>query len=113
MSQKSVVQLNAEQRALPLFAHQHTLPPRPLPPLDATLELYTRSLAPLLTPEELRTAQARVAAFARSPGAARLQRALEQRAATQRNWSVTCARLSAKKKKKKKFKSARGCRFFV
>jgi carnitine O-acetyltransferase len=62
------------------FAFQSSLPPLPLPPLDATIARYLESCTPLLSAAELAHTTALAKAFVRGEGG-RLQAALAARAA--------------------------------
>jgi len=60
-----------------MFKHQAELPKLPIPDLDATLDRYVQTVAPLLTPGELAATRAAADEFRREEGP-RLQSALQE-----------------------------------
>ncbi|KAG7399983.1 hypothetical protein PHYBOEH_007324 [Phytophthora boehmeriae] len=66
---------------------QNSLPHLPVPPLEATLDKYLRSLEPLVTQEELQKTRALVKEFGKLRGeGVELQTELFQRAQERENW---------------------------
>ena len=61
-------------------------PPLPIPSLEDTLDRYRASLKAVLSGSKLAAGEAAVDEFLKSPVAAKLQAALEQRASTTPNW---------------------------
>ncbi|GLH09742.1 Choline O-acetyltransferase-like Protein [Gryllus bimaculatus] len=70
-----------------LLSSQSDLPPLPVPPLQVTLDKFLRSARPLVTPEEFQTTQDLVKQFSAAGGCGpKLQKLLEEKAKTTRNW---------------------------
>ncbi|CAI5453233.1 unnamed protein product [Caenorhabditis angaria] len=68
------------------FSRQEQLPSLPVPPLRQSLESYVKSASALLSPEEVVKLREDVLKFENSSLADILQKALENRAKSHRNW---------------------------
>lgn len=68
------------------FELQYFLPSLPLPSLSETMQRYIRSVKPFLSLDEYERTKSVVQSYFQSPEAQRVQLALEERAASSRNW---------------------------
>lgn len=68
-----------------LYAHQDSLPSLPVPSLDETLPKFLSTVKPLVTPEEYEHTVSVVDAFKSGVGP-QLQKMLEERGESERNW---------------------------
>ncbi|KAG6834395.1 hypothetical protein H0H93_009925 [Arthromyces matolae] len=87
MAKKNNHTYTADPSAPPMLRYQASLPQLPVPDLQSTISKYLESVAPILTPEQLKQTKTIATNFLSSPQSSLLQQRLKARAASLNdNW---------------------------